>query len=1487
MSLIFISHSSKDNAQAVALKNWLVDKGWDDLFLDLDPHHGISAGERWKQALIKAAGYCDAVILLISNHWLESDYCMEEYRIAKKLNKQIFPLIIESPLAIELPEEISNDWQFIHLDLGRTFFTQTVTLPDGVQDTVSFSDTGLQALSNGLNKAGLNPESFAWPLQEEYNNPPAPYKGLRPLQAEDAGIFFGRDGAIFDLMAQLRGLRDKAPPRFMVILGASGSGKSSFVRAGILPRLSRDNLHFIVMPIIRPETAVITGTNGLLSALVKLSEDNQLGYTRKSLSLAIDSGQPALVPILNAIIKANTLNLDDKVQMPPTLVMTIDQAEELFQHDGREEAQQFLALLAKLVSDIAINLMVIATIRSDSYGDLQDTSALEGIKQHTFSLPPIAKGAYHQIIEGPAKLLEKTSKALYIEPQLTDRLLKDLEQGGNKDALPLLAFTLERLYQDYSSDGDLLLKEYLTYEEKTADNQIFQSGLGGLKGAVATAVTEALKKARQDPKIPSDNKACLALLRRGFIPWLAGIDPETGKAKRQIALYEEIPDEAKPIIDSLIEARLITKDINAKRQVTVEPTHESILRQWQQLDTWLEEDMHDLSLADMIKSEASAWHANNHDSEWLRMKGGRLQEAERLLTEDKFKGYITEAQTAYLQACRAQENQLIADQRAQAEALNKAQKEAIAKQKQVIKRTRIGLAVSFVLLLLSGGLTIWALENENKAKTQKEIAELNAEEAQKQKEIVSEKVKELENSNRRHKKWLEKTTKENIKYLLIRRDLIMLSKNHHITSSDINSIVGKINEIIADKLKPNYRSKENKIFYRSKIFYLSQQTRQSVDEIFPNLIGLILSAESMDDDERQYWFDIMPSMDDDQIMRLYNILEVEKVSLDDLEDKYETEIKELNEKHSIEWAEFQIKELDKKYNGKVLESAIVKDYLDVYKTLLNAKKINEKKALKKLINIESRFDLNASTDFQSFSIYRQLIEKIILLSANEQKATYQQKLWEFYQDVCSKGYVSKHEVAKKALNLSWTLLNNRAFEKAINVLQKAIKFTPGYSLLEKNIAHTYLLQGEKSKAMEAYKKHFNEHILHNQKTTLWEQLILDDLQTLQATDLLTSNELSRIRSYIDSFILSEDDYETVKNNIESLVEQKEQKTISSIDMLTALRQQQNIILHSANFYTQDMFGLYENIYWRIKEHIEDDKKLDLSKQFLSISRELENKGIISKQELAKKILNVTWYSLFTTDQNEYENAITLYQEAKQLAPDWLMLDTNYAHALALLGEEKKALTLYKSHLGEMLYWSEGEEAGLWENIILKDFEKLAEQGITSSIFDKAKAVVFNKSSSLNNKWPNLDHASISPTSDKTNIAYFNKRTPNLNNKQSDLNHKIIDDFYQLTWIKKSPNLQSFYEKEFTEYLKSNNSTEEQSNKLAYLLATNLSLNLDEKLRVLKKGKKLSHYQVSELLKIFSDEKIKMLESSKKHPSDIIRLIDDAITVFNEISENGN
>lgn len=98
MSRLFISHSSRNDDWAIALRDWLVREGWsgdNDIFLDLDPERGIVAGQRWARALEEAATRCEAVLYLVSEDWLASKWCWDEYQLAKELNKKLFALLID------------------------------------------------------------------------------------------------------------------------------------------------------------------------------------------------------------------------------------------------------------------------------------------------------------------------------------------------------------------------------------------------------------------------------------------------------------------------------------------------------------------------------------------------------------------------------------------------------------------------------------------------------------------------------------------------------------------------------------------------------------------------------------------------------------------------------------------------------------------------------------------------------------------------------------------------------------------------------------------------------------------------------------------------------------------------------------------------------------------------------------------------------------------------------------------------------------------------------------------------------------------------------------------------------------------------------------------------------------------------------------------------------------------------------------------------
>ena len=275
---------------------------------------------------------------------------------------------------------------------------------------------------------------------------------------------------------------------------------------------------------------------------------------------------------------------------------------------------------------------------------MQTTAALETITQETLSLPPLAKGAYLEVIEGPARRLADTPRALKIEPALSNALLSDIETDGAKDALPLLAFTLERLYVEHGGDGTLSLADY--------------NALGRVKGSIEAAVERALKAFDANLAVPRDRNAKLALLRRELIPWLAGIDLDTGCPRRRVARLSEIPTEARPIIDHLVDARLLSTDTDrVTREITIEPAHEALLRQWGLLKGWLEEDLAALTALEGVKRAAVDWDANGKQLAWLSHRSGRLEEAEKQTVREAFKDFLSSNERAYLAACRSLENE--------------------------------------------------------------------------------------------------------------------------------------------------------------------------------------------------------------------------------------------------------------------------------------------------------------------------------------------------------------------------------------------------------------------------------------------------------------------------------------------------------------------------------------------------------------------------------------------------------------------------------------------------------------------------------------------------------------------------------------------------------------------------------------------------------------------------------------------------------------
>ncbi|MDF0668730.1 MAG: SUMF1/EgtB/PvdO family nonheme iron enzyme [Nitrospira sp.] len=622
MSKIFISHSSSDNAKALAVAQWLEQNGWADYFLDITPSRGLSPGERWQEALKVAADRCEAVVFLISPAWRDSKWCLAEFLLAKQLGKTIFGVVVE-PTPIEtLPREMTAEWQLCDLASGSERQTFQVFRDQIVPQTqVSLAGAGLVKLKQGLQKAGLDPSFFPWPPPNDLER--LPYRGLKALEAEDAAVFFGREAPLILALDTLRRMVESGE-QLLVILGASGAGKSSFLRAGLWPRLKRDDRHFLPLPVVRPERAAISGQTGLLESLEKTFREYKTPKTRADLreTLAKPDG---LVELLVEVQTLAQKRLGPGAA-PPTIVIGIDQAEELFVKEGGDEAGQLLESIGGLIGKAnreppsavgpSPRVMVLSAIRSDSYERLQAAPVLAGIRQTPFNLPPLAPAEYKMVIEGPAVRATSAGRKLTIEPALTAQLLQDAEGA---DALPLLAFILERLLIDYGADGDLLLKEY--------------EALGGLQGSIEAAVKEIWKNPGREPVIPLDEATRRALLHQAF-PALVMLDHEADKPKRRVATWDGLPQKTHPLLERLVEARLLLKDrrklADGQEAVVVEVTHEALIRHWSQLKNWVDANREFLAWQQRLNATRKRWEESRQHP-GLLLHGLLLREAENWL----------------------------------------------------------------------------------------------------------------------------------------------------------------------------------------------------------------------------------------------------------------------------------------------------------------------------------------------------------------------------------------------------------------------------------------------------------------------------------------------------------------------------------------------------------------------------------------------------------------------------------------------------------------------------------------------------------------------------------------------------------------------------------------------------------------------------------------------------------------------------------------
>ncbi len=686
-----------------------------EIFLDTDTNTGLKPGVKWKTVLVSANSRCEAVICLLSNSWETSAECLAEYRTAENLGKQIICARLE-----EGTGEHTSEWQHTNLfvDGLAPEDVETIPLPGG--PPVLFAKAGLHQLREAIRGVGVAANNFVWPPPAQLDR--APYRGWEPFEEVDAGVFFGRDAQIVRALDMLRGMRITGVDSLFVVLGPSGSGKSSFLRAGLLPRLRREDRHFVLLDIMRPERRPLTGDTGLARAIC--AGRRRLGLEQPALGdiEVACSGDPAAVrALLTECRVAAALRVPDAgPDAPmPTLVLPLDQAEELFTADAGAEATAFLRLIAELARPGAdgqqLGLIVAGTIRTDRYEVMQTAPELAELTSEVFDdLKPMPDNQFRAVITAPAERASGAGRRLNVAPDLVNHLLEDAAEGG--DALPLLALTLRRLYDRYSVTGELTLPNY--------------QAMGGTARVVQSAVDEVLAA---DPRQREEQ---LTALRAAFIPWLATINRDNDQPMRRVARYTDLPESSRPLIAEFVEKRLLVQDQRGT-DVVVEVALESLLRQWDELAGWLREERQHLITADDIERAATAWRTHNDDLAWL-LTGTRLADAETLTTRTGYDDRLAQQPTRdYLAASRQAENQRRAkeEQQRQAELQHAQERQRVAeahssdlrRRSRILRAVLAGTAIVAVIAVVCAILAVIEIRRATREAHDALAAQLEAE----------------------------------------------------------------------------------------------------------------------------------------------------------------------------------------------------------------------------------------------------------------------------------------------------------------------------------------------------------------------------------------------------------------------------------------------------------------------------------------------------------------------------------------------------------------------------------------------------------------------------------------------------------------------------------------------------------------------------------------------------------------------------------------
>jgi DNA-binding SARP family transcriptional activator/WD40 repeat protein/tRNA A-37 threonylcarbamoyl transferase component Bud32 len=406
-----------------------------------------------------------------------------------------------------------------------------------------------------------------------------PYVGLRAFDEPDADRFFGREALVEEMHSRVSSPGRSA--RLLLLAGGSGSGKSSAVRAGLLPRIRRDHdtpwLVSVMVPGAQP-------FRNLELALERVSTA-QAGDLAWNLSL-----EPSALAVAAARIT------------PPQarLLLVVDQLEELFSLCHAEDRDRFLDALTESVTAEDGRLHVVATLRADYFDRPLDHPGFGSLMRNAvLPIPAMTPADLEAAVTGPAR------SGLEIEPGLPAELVSAV--ASQPAALPALQFTL---YELAERGGSRLTRDDL-------------AALGGVAGAIGHRAEELFSGLSEH-----DQGLMRRVLERLVVVESTG-EPTRRRATRTelVALAGDETGSAEALLETWIQARLLVADRRPDtREPTVEIAHEAVLRRWPRLSRWIDTDRERLLALAQLQQAAATWVELDRDRGAL-LRGARLERA--------------------------------------------------------------------------------------------------------------------------------------------------------------------------------------------------------------------------------------------------------------------------------------------------------------------------------------------------------------------------------------------------------------------------------------------------------------------------------------------------------------------------------------------------------------------------------------------------------------------------------------------------------------------------------------------------------------------------------------------------------------------------------------------------------------------------------------------------------------------------------------------